>query len=331
MIDTTTTYLGLELSSPVIATASPVTSTIGGLKALAEAGAGAAVLPSLFEEQIEHDTMAVHYGLELGSGIFAEAAEGYFPEMDDYNTGPDDYVRRVSQAKREVDMPIIPSLNGYTRGGWVRYAHQLQDAGADAIELNIYFVAADPNTTARELEDRYVRLVEEVRLEIEVPLAVKIGPAFSSVPEMARRLFSAGANGLVLFNRFYQPDIDLESLRVEPNLVLSDSAEMRQVLRWTAILHGRAEGSICATTGVHTPEDALKLLLAGADTIGMASALLRNGPGHVRTVLDGMLAWLAEREYVSVDQARGSLSQQNSPDPAAYERANYIKTLASWS
>ncbi len=331
MIDTTTKYLGLELPSPVIATASPMTSSIGGLQALAEAGAGAAVLPSLFEEQIEHDTMAVHYGLELGSGIFAEAAEGYFPEMDDYNTGPDDYVRSVTEAKRSTNMAIIPSINGYSRGGWVRYAHQLEDAGADAIELNIYFVAADPTTTARELEDRYVRLVEEVRMEIAVPLAVKIGPAFSSMPEMARRLFSAGATGLVLFNRFYQPDIDLEAMRVEPNLVLSDSAEMRQVLRWTAILHGRVEGSLCATTGVHTAEDAVKLLLAGADVIGMASALLKHGPGHIRTVIDGMNAWLAEREYVSVDQARGSLSQQNSPEPAAYERANYIKTLASWS
>jgi dihydroorotate dehydrogenase (fumarate) len=331
MIDTTTKYLGLELPSPVIATASPVTSRIEGLQALAEAGAGAAVLPSLFEEQIEHDTMAVHYGLELGSGIFAEAAEGYFPEMDDYNTGPDDYVRSVTEAKRSTNMAIIPSINGYSRGGWVRYAHQLEDAGADAIELNIYFVAADPTTTARELEDRYVRLVEEVRMEITVPLAVKIGPAFSSVPEMARRLFSAGANGLVLFNRFYQPDIDLDSMRVEPNLILSDSAEMRQVLRWTAILHGRVEGSLCATTGVHSADDAVKLLLAGADVIGMASALLKHGPGHVRTVLDGMNAWLEEREYVSVDQARGSLSQQNSPEPAAYERANYIKTLASWS
>ncbi len=330
MIDTTTTYLGLQLATPIIATASPMTSTVSGLRRLAEAGAGAAVLPSLFEEQIEHDAMSIHHGLEVGSGIFAEAADGYFPEMDDYNTGPDEYLRHLREAKAAVDIPIIPSINGYTRGGWVRYAHQLQEAGADAIELNIYFVAADPDTTSGELEARYLTLIGELRAEIDIPLAVKVGPAFTALPDIARRIFTAGADGLVLFNRFYQPDINLDTLRVEPNLILSDPMEMRQVLRWMAILHGRLPGSLCATTGVHDADGALKLILAGADVVGMASALLRHGPSHLTSVLDGVRTWLTDRGYVSVDQARGSLSQINSPDPAAYERANYVRTIASW-
>ncbi len=330
MIDTTTSYLGLSLSSPIIATASPVTGTVSGLRKLEQAGAGAAVLPSLFEEQIEHDAMSIHHGLELGAGVFAEAATGYFPEMDDYNTGPDEYLRHLAEAKEAVSMPIIPSINGYTEGGWVRFAHQLQDAGADAIELNIYFVAADPETTSTELETRYIALIDGLRSEIEIPLAVKLGPAFSSLPDMARRVFEAGADGLVLFNRFYQPDINLGTMRVEPNLVLSDPAEMRHVLRWMAILHGRVPGSLCASTGVHDAAGAVKLLLAGADAVGMASALLLHGPEYLATVLTGVTDWFDERDYVSIDQARGSLSQKNSPDPAAYERANYIRTIASW-
>lgn len=330
MIDLTTNYLGLTLASPLIASASPATGTVSGLRRLEAAGAGAAVLPSLFEEQIEHDSMSIHRGLEVGAGIFAEATDGYFPEMDDYNTGPDEYLRHLVEAKAAVEMPIIPSINGYTRGGWVRYARQLEAAGADAIELNIYFVAADPDTTAAQLENRYVALVEELRAEISIPLSVKLGSAFSSLPETARRLFEVGADGLVLFNRFYQPDINLDTMRVEPNLVLSDPTEMRQVLRWMAILHGRVAGSLAATTGVHDAEGAIKLLLAGADVIGMASALLRHGPDHLGTVLGGMASWLETRGYVSANQARGSLSQVNSPDPAAYERANYVRTITSW-
>lgn len=325
-----TTYLGLHLTGPIIASASPVTGTVSGLRKLEEAGAGAAVLPSLFEEQIEHDSMAIHHRLELGSGVFAEAADGYFPEMDDYNTGPDEYLRHLEEAKAAVSMPVIPSINGYTRGGWVHYARQLQEAGADAIELNIYFVAADPHTTSTELETRYVNLVEELRAEVEIPFAVKLGAAFSSLPDMVGRLVTAGANGIVLFNRFYQPDINLETLRVEPNLVLSDPTEMRQVLRWMAILHERVHGSLAATTGVYDADGALKLILAGADVVGMASALLRHGPHHLATVARGVEAWLDERGYDSVDQARGSLSQHNSPNPGAYERANYVRTITSW-
>lgn len=330
MTTMTTRYLGLTLPGPIIATASPLTGTLTGVRRLEEAGAGAIVLPSLFAEQIEHEAMAVHHGLELGSGVFAEAADGYFPEMDDYNTGPDDYLRHLMAAKQVSGIPVIASMNGHTHGAWVRFARQLEDAGADALELNIYFIAADPDTTSTDIENRHVDLVGAVRAEVDIPLAVKIGPAFSALPEIARRLFAAGADGLVLFNRFYQPDINLETMRVEPNLVLSDSVEMRQVLRWMAILHDRVPGSLCASTGVHEAGDALKLLLAGADVVGMTSALLRHGPHHLAVVREGVAAWLEENGYTSVDQARGSLSQKNSPNPAAYERSNYVRTITSW-
>lgn len=329
-MDMSTNYLGLLLPGPIIATASPLTGTLDGVHRLEEAGAGAIVLPSLFAEQIEHEAMTIHHGLEVGTGVFAEAADGYFPEMDDYNTGPNDYLEHLTATKQSSHIPVIASINGHTQGAWVRFARQLEDAGADAIELNIYFIAADPDTTSTDIEDRYIDLVEAVRAEVDIPLAVKLGSAFSSLPDMARRLFIAGADGLVLFNRFYQPDINLETMRIEPNLVLSDPAEMRQVLRWMAILHDRVPGSLCASTGVYEAGDALKLLLAGADVVGMTSALLRHGPHHLAVVHEGVATWLAENGYTSVDQARGSLSQQNSPNPAAYERSNYVRTITSW-
>lgn len=330
MTDLTTSYLGLSLRSPVMASSSPLTGSIDSLLELEDAGAAAVVLPSLFEEQVEHEAMAVHHGMEAGAEGFAEAAGGYLPEMDDYNTGPRLYLDLVQRAKDELSVPVIASLNGSTRGGWTLYGRILEDAGVDALELNVYLIAADPNDSSEAIERRYLDLVEGMRRSIDVPLAVKIGPFFSSMAHMAMRLAEAGADALVLFNRFYQPDIDLENLTVAPNLRLSSPTESLLVLRWLAILRDHVEFDLAATTGIHEAEDAVKALLAGADVTMMASGLLRNGPAQVTSVVDGMRAWLEAGEYASVDQARGSLSQRNTPDPTAFERANYMQTLASY-
>jgi dihydroorotate dehydrogenase (fumarate) len=330
-LDLRTNYLGLSLAHPVVPSASPVTADMDHLLRLAEAGAAAVVLPSLFEEQVEHEAMAMYHGTEWSSGSFAEAADGYFPEMNDYNTGPDSYLELIRAAKAELSIPVIASLNGTTRGGWTLYAKVLADEGIDALELNIYLVAADQTISGNEIEGRYLGLVESVRRVVDVPLAVKVGPFFSSMAHMAERLVSAGADGLVLFNRFYQPDIDLDRLEVVPNLVLSTPAELRLVLRWVAILHGRVNCSLAASTGVDGPVEAAKLLLAGADVVMMASALLRHGPERLRQTVDGLRAWLVEREYESLNQARGSLSQKSVADPFSYERANYMRTLVSYS
>ena len=326
-----TRYLGLDLANPIVPSASPLTREVESLERLENAGAAAVVLPSLFEEQIEHETMAVHAALNYGAEISAESTEGYFPEMDDYNTGASDYLDKLRAAKSVLSIPVIASLNGTTHGGWTLYARVLEEAGADALELNIYIIAADATQTGAEVEAEYLRLVEAVRAAVHIPLAVKIGPFFSSMGNMASRLTDAGADGLVLFNRFYQPDIDLELLSVEPNLVLSTSDEMRLVLRWMAILFGRVGSSLAATTGVHTVEDVVKLILAGADVTMLASALLRYGPELISSLLDGLTGWLDERGYESVNQARGSLSQLSSPDPKAFERANYMRTLVEYS
>lgn len=329
--DLTTTYLGMELAHPVVPSASPVTSDLDRLLALEEAGAPAVVLPSLFEEQIEHEAMAIHFGVDFGSESFPEATEGYFPEIDEYNAGPTDYLSLVHAAKRELAVPVIASLNGTTRGGWTLYARILEDVGVDALELNIYLVAADVDTTSQAVERQYLELVSEVRRAVAIPVAVKVGPFFSAMGHMAKQLAEAGADGLVLFNRFYQPDFDLDTLEVAPNLKLSTPDELRLVLRWMAILHGRIDVDLAATTGVHSAEEVVKLVLAGADVAMVASALLQLGPGHLATMTDGLRAWLWTNEYKSVAQARGSLSQRNSPDPGAFERANYMKSLISYS
>ncbi len=327
----TTKYLGMELPNPIVPSSSPLTRSVDSLLELEAAGAAAVVLPSLFEEQIEHDSMAVHSALDYGSEISPESIGGYFPEMDDYNTGATDYLNHLRAAKEALSIPVIASLNGDSAGGWTLYARIIEDAGADALELNIYLIAADMNRTGPEVADDYLRLVERVREAVTIPLAVKVGPYFTSMASMARRLVGAGADGLVLFNRFYQPDIDLDTLTVGPNLVLSTSEELRLVLRWMAILHGRLNASLAATTGVHTSDDVLKLVLAGADITMMASALLKNGPGHITTVLDGVTRWLEDGNYLSLDQARGSLSQSSSPNPAAFERSNYMHALTEYS
>lgn len=329
-VDLSTTYLGLPLAHPILPSASPLTGDIDHIHALVAAGAPALVLPSLFEEQIEHDAMAVHYSLEMGADGFGEAAAGFFPQLDNYNTGPEDYLDLIRRAKAEVDVPVIASLNGVSTGGWTLYAQILADQGIDALELNIYKIAADITMTSEQVEQSYLDLVELVKKSIDLPLAVKIGPYFSSMGDMARRLTDAGADALVIFNRFYQPDIDLDSLGVTPNIVLSNPVALRLVLRWLAILYGRVECDLAATSGVHTWSDAVKGLLAGATVTMMASALLQNGPERLTLVRDGLETWLEEGGYQSVHQARGSLSYSSVPDPGVFERTSYMKTLTSY-
>ena len=329
-VDLKTTYLGLELANPLVPSASTLSARIDMLKRLQDAGAAAVVMQSLFEEQIEHEELQIHRLLEANTESFAESIT-HFPELEEYNTGPDEYLRHLEACKRELAIPVIGSLNGASEGGWVRYAKLIQDAGADALELNVYLIAADPDETGERVERRYLDLVAAVRSSVQIPLAVKIGPFFSSVANTARRLVEAGADGLVLFNRFMQPDIDLESLQVDPTLHLSTSEELRLPLRWIGILHGRVQTSLAATTGVHTAEDALKLILAGADVTMMASALFRNGPEHVGTVIEGIRTWLDEHEYDSVEQAKGSVAQVNVADPASFARSNYMQMLVNFT
>jgi len=330
-VDLSVEYMGMRLAHPVMPSASPLTGDIDHIHALVDAGAPALVLPSLFEEQIEHDAMAVHYDLEQGAGAFGEAASGYLPDLDDYNTGPKLYLDLVRRARREVDVPVIASLNGISTGGWTLYARVLADEGVDALELNVYRVSADVEESSSHVESAYLRLVESVRAAIDIPLAVKVGPYFSAMGAMAKRLGDAGADALVLFNRFYQPDFDLETMDVVPNLVLSRPYEARLVLRWLAILHGRVGVDLAATSGVHESEDAIKCVLAGATVTMMASALLQHGPAQLTKVRNGLESWLAAKGYSSVEQARGSLSQMAVADPVAFERANYMKTLTSYT
>lgn len=330
MIDLTSRYLGIELANPLVASAGPLTGDFERMRRLEEVGIAAVVLPSLFEEQVESDDLTVHRVLEaIGEG-HPEAFE-YYLELDDYNAGPRFYLEYLEAAKQALSIPVIASLNGTSEGGWVRYAKRLEEAGADAIELNVYYVAADPFTTAADVESRYVEFVAAVRQAVSIPMAVKIGPYFSALANMALRLVEAGADGLVLFNRYLQPDIDLETLSVVPRLHLSTPDEVRLPLRWIAILRGRVDASLAATSGVHTAEDAVKLILAGADAVMMASALIRHGPDYAAVLLDGVAVWLEANNYRSLEQAKGSLSQQHSPDPAAFERANYMQAILSYS
>lgn len=325
-----TKYLGLDLKNPIVASAGPLTGRIDSLMKLEEAGAAAVVLPSLFEEQITREEVEIALLYDFQNEGFAEA-QSYLPEMETYNTGPENYLRLVRQAKQSLTVPVIGSLNGVTNGGWLHYGKMIEEAGADGLELNIYYLPTDPEMTSADVENRYLDLVASVRQAVSIPLAVKMGPFFSSIANMAKRLFATGADGLVLFNRFLQPDIDLESLSVEPRLVLSSSDELRLPLRWIAILRSYFEQSLAATSGVHTPDDVIKLLLAGADVAMTTSAVLKKGPGVVSDLLLGLRTWLEEKEYVSVEQMKGSMSQRNCADPAAFERANYVKTIQSYS
>jgi len=329
-VDLSTKYLGLKLKNPLVVAACPLTGRTDSLERLEAAGAAAAVLPSLFEEQIEHETTEMTKVHEFGADSFAEALT-YFPEEDDYHTGPESYLDLIRDAKRAVSIPIIASLNGTSKGGWIRYAKMMQDAGADALELNVYYVATDLNTSSQDVESRYLDLVAAVKQSVSIPLAVKVGPYFSAMGHMARRLADAGADGLVLFNRFLQPDIDLEYLETSPKLVLSTSNELLVPLRWIAILHGRVKASLALTSGIHEPEDLLKALLAGADVGMIASTIFQDGFDQIGRILKGAGQWMEEKDYESVEQLKGSMSQENCPNPAAFERGNYMKALTSYT
>ncbi len=328
-VDLSTTYLGLKLKNPLVISACPLTGDIDQLRRLEEAGAAAAILPSLFEEQIEHDAEEMTKVHEFGTESFAEALT-YFPEQEDYRTEPEEYLETIAQAKKTVKIPVIASINGASKGGWVRYAKMMQDAGADALELNVYFVAADLKMTGRDVEARYLDLVAEVKQSISIPLAVKLGSSFSAMGNMGIQLANAGADGLVLFNRFLQPDIDLDRMETTPKLQLSTQAELLVPLRWIAILHGHVNASLAATGGIHSALGLLKALLVGADVGMIASVLYQKGVGQVGDILDGLRQWMAEHEYDSVEQLKGSMSLENCPTPAAFQRGNYMKTLTSY-
>ena len=330
MVDLSTRYMGLRLRTPLVASSSPLTADLAELRRLEDAGASAVVLPSLFEEQLTAESMEIDRLLETGAETFGEAL-GYFPDLDDYNTGPDDYLELIQKAKRGLDIPVIGSLNGTTPGGWLEHAKLMEEAGADALELNLYGVVADPEETAGTVEQRYREILVTLRQEIAIPLAVKLSPFFTALAHTARAFAGAGADGLVLFNRFYQPDLDLERLEVLPRLALSTSEELRLPLRWIAILFGRVDASLAATGGVHTRDDVLKVLLAGADVAMLASALLHFGAEHLQRLEREVFEWMEAREYASVEQIKGSMSQRSVADPTAFERANYMKTLKSWS
>jgi len=329
MTDLTTTYLGLTLKNPIVASASPLSKKIDSAKKLDEAGVSAIVMYSLFEEQIIHESLELDHFLTRGTDSFAEAMT-YLPDSGSYATGPGKYLDHLNAVKKAVSVPVIGSLNGVSKGGWTKYARHIQDAGADALELNLYYVASDPNLTAVELEDAYAELVAEVKGSITIPLAVKLSPFFTSIPNVCKKLADAGADGLVLFNRFYQPDFDLDELDVVHTLHLSDSTDLNLPLRWISILYGKIKADLALTSGVHTAQDVIKSMMAGAQVTMLASELLANGTKRVPEVLSVMEAWMQEREYASVKQMQGSMSQQAVREPAAFERANYMKVLGSW-
>lgn len=329
-MDLSTTYLGLKLKNPLVPSSSPLSRNLNSLKRMEDNGAAAIVLYSLFEEQITLESQNLNHYLTQGVESFPEALT-YFPEAAEYETGPSEYLEHIRKAKETLEIPIIASLNGVSTGGWVKYATDIQAAGADALELNIYYVPTDLNLTGSEVEQIYVDVLTDVKEAVSIPVAMKLSPFFSSMANMAQRLDSAGASGLVLFNRFYQPDLDVENLEVVPHLLLSTSAELRLPLRWIAILYGRIEADLALTTGIHTAEDVLKGLMAGSCVTMIASELLRNGVNRIQEILVDLERWLVEYEYESVNQLQGSLSQINVSEPAAFERANYMRVLSSFA
>lgn len=325
-MDLSTTYMGLKLANPIIAGASPLSKNLDNYKRLEDAGAAAIVNYSLFEEEITQEFYELDHYLNTNVESFAESLT-YFPAPVKYSIDPDDYLEHIYKAKKSVKIPVIASLNAHGDGAWVSYAKHIQQAGADALELNIYFLATDSELTAESIEHIYLDILRSVKANVSIPVAVKIGPFFSAMANMAKRLDDAGADSLVLFNRFYQPDIDLENLEVVPNVILSTPHTMRLPLRWIAILYGRLQCSLAATGGIHSAEDVLKMLMAGADVTMLCSVLLKNGIGQIETILKDMQVWMADHGYVSVAQMRGSLSQKSCANPEALERANYMKAL----
>jgi dihydroorotate dehydrogenase (fumarate) len=328
-MDLTTTYLGMKLRTPLVPSASPLSEEIDNIKRMEDAGASAVVLSSLFEEQILLDRYELHHHLTHGTESFAEALT-YIPEPDDIRLGAEDYLERIRKAKEAVAIPIIASLNGVSIGGWTDYASLIQEAGADALELNIYYIPANPTLTGAEVEQTYLNILAMVKSLVTIPVAVKLSPFFSNLSNMARRLDEAGADSLVLFNRFYQPDIDLDNLMVRPNVILSTPQALRLPLRWIAILYGRIRADLAATSGIHTAQDVIKMLMAGANATMLCSVLLRHGISHIRLIEQGLRQWMEEREYESVGQMRGSMSQLHCSNPGEFERAQYVRALQSF-
>jgi dihydroorotate dehydrogenase (fumarate) len=321
--------MGLTLKNPIVPSASPLAASLDGIKRMEDAGAAAVTLHSLFEEQIEFEAQALAHFLERGTYSFAEALT-YFPPLNEYRREPDDYVEHIRRAKEAVDLPIIASLNGISPGGWTGYAKRFQEAGADAVELNVYFIPTNPHLMSYDVEDIYAKLLKNVKQHVTIPIAMKLSPYFSAMPHVASLLDAEGADALVLFNRFYQPDIDIERLEVTPNLQLSSPVEMRLPMRWIAILFGRVDCSLALTTGIHRPEDVIKAVMVGADVANVCSVLLKEGIGKIGDLLQGVTTWMEEHEYESIAQMKGSMSHKSCPEPAAFERANYMKVLNSY-
>jgi dihydroorotate dehydrogenase (fumarate) len=329
-MDLRTTYMGLPLKHPIVASASPLSEKLDNIKRLEDAGAAAVVMFSLFEEQIKRENAAIEHLITAGTNSFAESLS-YFPDFEDYETGPEEYLNLLRQASEAVDIPVIGSLNGITNEGWVDTARKMQEAGASGIELNIYYIPANLYITGREVEQRYLEILKAVKGSVSIPVALKLSPFFSAMGNTARQFDEAGADALVLFNRFYQPDFDLEKLDVKVNLELSTTSEIRLPLLWIAVLYGRINASLAATRGVHSPIEVIKYLMAGADAVMTTSALLKNGIDFLTTLVDGLQSWMEQRQYESVHQMKGSMSQINCLDPGAYERANYIKIIDSYA
>ena len=329
-MELTTKYLGLKLRTPLVVSASPLSEELDNLKRMEDAGASAIVLYSLFEEQLRQDRLELSHHLENGKDSYAEALS-YFPDAGEYRLGPDEYLRHIAAAKKATNIPIIASLNFSSPGGWTEFAKLIQVAGADALELNIYYIPTNPDMSGTEVEMNYLDILRAVKANVSIPIAVKLSPYFSNFANMAKRFDQAGAKGLVLFNRFYQPDIELESLEVKPNLLLSTPMAMRLPLRWIALLHGHVKASLAATSGIHRASDAIKMLLAGADVTMLCSTIIRHGIPQIAMIERDLVDWLQEHEYESVNQLRGSLSQKNCPEPAAFERAQYMKALTSYA
>jgi len=330
MLDLSTTYLGLKLKNPLAASSGPLCKDVGNILKLEDSGVSAVVLHSLFEEQINLESNELDRYLSFQTESYAESLS-YFPDMTGYNVGPEGYVEHVRKAKEAVDIPIVGSLNGVSTGGWIKYAKMIEEAGADALELNIYYLPTNAELTGAQVEKMYCDLVSHVKASVKIPVAVKLGPYFSAIPNMARQLDQAGADALVLFNRFYQPDFDLENLEVVPNLVLSNSHELLLRLHWVALLYGSIQADLAITGGVHTAEDVVKSMMAGARVAMMTSALLRHGSDYVETLQTNLVEWMMDHEYESIQQMQGSMSARSVAEPAAFERANYMKVLSSYA
>jgi len=328
-MDLSTRYLGMTLRTPLVPSASPLSDEIDNIKRMEDAGASAVVLHSLFEEQLTREQEALQHHLMYGTESYAEALS-YLPEPDEFRAGPDEYLKHIRKAKEAIRIPIIASLNGSSIGGWVDYAKKMQQAGADALELNIYYIPTEMNRSSLEIEQNYLDILKAVKSGVSIPVAIKLSPFFSNMANMAKRLDQAGANGLVLFNRFYQPDMDLETLEIKPNVNLSTPQAFRLPLRWIAILYGRVRANLAATSGIHTAQDVLKMLMAGADITMLCSVLLRHGIDQIREIEIGMCEWMEEHDYESVNQLQGSMSQKHCADPAAFERAQYMRAILSY-